>query len=48
MPSLTTDKADPRILEIGQVPRMHHAYPRTTEFYSTYVMDSARDRPSST
>src|SRR6266568_1324964 len=36
----------PRILEIGQVPRMHYAYPRTTDFFSTYVMDSERSRPS--
>jgi glycosyltransferase involved in cell wall biosynthesis len=25
---------------------MHHGYPRTTEFFSTYVMDSARSKPS--
>jgi glycosyltransferase involved in cell wall biosynthesis len=35
----------PRILEIGQAPRMHYAYPRTTMFFSTYVMDSARSKP---
>lgn len=46
MQSLTTGNSDPRILEIGQVPRMHHAYPGTTEFYSTYVMDSARNKPA--
>jgi glycosyltransferase involved in cell wall biosynthesis len=46
MQSLTTDDADPRILEIGQVPRMHYAYPGTTEFYSTYVMDSGRSKPA--
>ncbi len=40
------NSSGPRILEIGQVPRMHYAYPRTTEFFSTYVMDSKRSRPS--
>src|SRR5690349_15263447 len=35
----------PQILEIGQVPRMHHAYPATTEFFSSYVMDSERCKP---
>ena len=35
----------PQILEIGQVPRMQHAYPLTTEFFSTYVMDSKRSIP---
>src|SRR5260221_10199459 len=40
------NSSGPRILEIGQVARMHYAYPRTTEFFSTYVMDSERSRPS--
>lgn len=35
----------PRILEIGEVPRMYHAYPHTTEFFSTYVMDSEQSKP---
>ena len=42
---IPANSSAPRILEIGQVPRMHHAFPRTTEFFSTYVMDSARSKP---
>jgi hypothetical protein len=42
---MPANSSAPQILEIGQVPRMHHAYPRTTEFFSTYVMDSERSRP---
>src|SRR4051812_44747746 len=43
---IPANSSAPQILEIGQVPRMHHAYPSTTEFFSTYVMDSERSRPS--
>ena len=43
---IPTNSCAPQILEIGQVPRMHYAYPRTTEFFSTYVADSERSKPS--
>jgi len=42
---IPANSSAPQILEIGQAPRMHHAYPRTTEFFSTYVMDSENSRP---
>ena len=43
MPS--TESSTPRILEIGEVSRIRHAFPQTTEFFSTYVEDSKWRKP---
>ena len=43
-----TESATPQILEIGEVSRIRHAYPQTTDFFSTYVEDSKqRKQPGS-
>jgi hypothetical protein len=43
MPS--TESSTPYILEIGEVSRIRHAFPETTEFFSTYVEDSKQRKP---
>lgn len=34
----------PKILEIGEVSRMRHAFPETTRFFSTFVRDSEQNK----
>ena len=40
--------SSPRILEVGEVSRMSHAFPDTTEFFSTFVRGTERNTPPGT
>jgi len=42
MPNVSTDFA-PKILEIGNVPYLHEAFPRTTDFYSTWTEETVSE-----
>ena len=42
MPAATKDFT-PKILEIGSIPYLHEAYPRTTDFYSTWMEETISD-----
>jgi glycosyltransferase involved in cell wall biosynthesis len=44
-PTTATDFA-PKILEIGNIPYLHEAFPQTTDFYSTWA-DETRSDPAS-